>query len=47
MNWACLKDNFQTTLIDQIIDVCARHDVFSFLDDFSGYNRIQIQKEYH
>ena len=42
---ACPKDNFPTPFIDQIIDVCARHEVFSFMDGFSRYNQIQIQKE--
>jgi hypothetical protein len=28
--------------IDQIIDDCARHEALSFMDEFSGYNQIQI-----
>ena len=47
MNWACPKDNFPTPFIDQIIDACVGHEVFSFMDGFSGYNQIQIQKEDH
>ena len=45
MNWACPKDNFPTPFINQIIDACARHEVFSFMDGFFGYNQIQIRKE--
>ena len=47
MNWACPKDNFPTPFIDQIIDACAGHEAFSFMDGFSEYNQIQIQKEDH
>jgi len=28
--------------IDQIIDECARNEIFSFIDGFSGYNQITI-----
>ena len=45
LNGACPKDNFPTPFIDQIIDACARHEAFSFMDGFSRYNQIQIWKE--
>ena len=47
LNCACPKDNFPTPFIDQIIDACAGHEVFSFMDGFSRYNQIQIRKEDH
>jgi hypothetical protein len=42
INHACPKDNFLTPFIDQIIDDCVGHEALSFMDDFSGYNQIQI-----
>ena len=41
---ACPKDNFPTPFINKIIDECARHDVLSFMDGFSGYNQIVIHR---
>jgi hypothetical protein len=45
LNKACPKDNFLTPFIDQILDECAGREVFSFMDEFSGYNQIQIKPE--
>jgi hypothetical protein len=45
LNKACPKDNFPTAFIDQIIDECAGCEAFSFMDDFLGYNQIQIKPE--
>ena len=42
LNGECPKDNFPTPFIDQIIDACAGHEAFSFMDGFSSYNQIQI-----
>jgi hypothetical protein len=36
------KDNFPSPFIDQIIDDCVGCEVFSFMDDFSSYNQIEI-----
>ena len=38
LNRAYPKDNFPTPFIDQILDECAGSEVFSFMDEFSGYN---------
>lgn len=38
INRACPKDNFPTPFIDQLIDECARSEIYSFMDDFSSYN---------
>ena len=43
VNQACPKDNYSTPFIDQIIDECARCEIFSFMDGFSGYNQINIR----
>ena len=42
LNRACLKDNFPTPYINQIIDNYAGSVIFSFMDGFSGYNKIEI-----
>jgi hypothetical protein len=48
LNKACLKDNYPTPFINQIIDECADCEAFSFMDGFSGYNQIQIKpKDQH
>ena len=38
LNKACPKDNYPTSFIDQILDDCARDEIFSFMDGFSSYN---------
>ena len=45
LNKACPKDNFPTPFIDQILDKCEGSKVFSFMDEFSGYNQIQTKPE--
>ena len=45
LNRACLKDNFPTLFIDQILDECAGSEVIYFMDGFSRYNQIQIKHE--
>ena len=42
LNRACPKDNYPTPFIDQIINECAKSEIFSFMDGFSGYNHINI-----
>jgi hypothetical protein len=39
LNKACPKDNLSTPFIDQILDECVGSKVFSFMDEFSGYNQ--------
>jgi hypothetical protein len=39
------KFNFPTSFIDHIIDECAGYEVFSFMENFSRYNQIQIKPE--
>jgi len=45
MNKACPNDNYPTPFIDQIINICARSSIFSFMEGFSGYNQISICPE--
>lgn len=42
INRACLKDNYPTPFIDQIIDDCVGSEIFSLMDGFSCYNQINI-----
>lgn len=42
INHACPKDNYPTPFIDKIIDECVGSDIFSFMDDYFGYNQINI-----
>ena len=43
LNRACPNDNFPTPFIDQILDECVCNKVFSFMNNFSRYNQIQIK----
>ena len=45
LNKVSPKDNYPTPFIDQILDDCAPDEIFSFMDGFSRYNRIQIKPE--
>jgi hypothetical protein len=48
LNKACPKDNFPRPFIDQILNECVGREIFSFMDEFSGYNQIQIKpKDQH
>ena len=38
INRAFPKDNYPNPFIDQIIDDCARSEIFSLMDHFFGYN---------
>ena len=40
LNDACLKDCFPLPRIDTLIDATIGHKMLSFMDGFSGYNRI-------
>ena len=42
LNDACLKDTFSLPHIDQIVDATTGHQLLSFLNAYSGYNRIPI-----
>jgi hypothetical protein len=42
INKACPKDNYPTPFIDQIVDDCARSEIFSLMDEFSSYIQINI-----
>ena len=45
LNRASPKDNFPLPHIDTLVDNTAQHSLFSFMDDFSGYNQIKMAPE--
>ena len=45
LNMVCPKDSFLLPGIDQIVDATAGHELFSFMDAYSGYNQIRIQSD--
>lgn len=42
LNKACPKDEFPLPNIDMLVDVTADYSMFSFMDEFSGYNQIKM-----
>ena len=44
LNKACPKDDFPLPNIDTLVDVTAGHELFSFMDGFSGYNQIKMAR---
>ena len=45
LNRVSPKDNFPLTHIDTLVDNTAKHSLFSFIDEFSGYNQIRMAPE--
>ena len=45
LNRACSKDSFPLPRIDQLVDSIAGHELLTFMDAFSGYNQICMNKE--
>jgi len=45
LNKACLKDSFPLPKIDQLVNSIAGHKLLSFMDAFSSYNQIMMNKE--
>ena len=44
LNKACPKDNYLLLRIDKLVDSTAGHKLLSFMDAFSGYNRIRMDE---
>ena len=42
LNRSSPKDNFPLLYIDTLVDNTAKNSLFSFMDDFSGYNQIRM-----
>ena len=45
LNKACPKDSFPLPRIDQLMDSTVGHKLLMFMDAFSGYNQIKMDKE--
>jgi len=45
LNKVCPKDEFPLPNIDTLIDATVGHEMFSFMDGFSGYNQIRMTLE--
>ena len=37
-----VTDAFPLPFTDRVLDAVARHEIYSFLDEFSGYNKIRM-----
>ena len=44
LNKACPKDSYPLPRIDQLVDSTAGHKLLSFMDAFSGYNQIRMDR---
>ena len=44
LNKACPKDSFPLPRIDQLVDATAGYELLSFMDAYSGYNQIRMNK---
>ena len=44
LNKACPKDSYLLPHVDQLEDLIAGHKLLSFMDAFSGYNQIRMDK---
>ena len=45
LNKVCPKDSYPLPRIDQLVDSTAGHRLLSFMDAFSSYNQINMDKE--
>jgi len=45
LNSMTRKDHFPLSFMDQILERVAGHEFYYFLDDYSGYNQIEIALE--
>ena len=45
LNQACPKDSFPLPRINQLVDSTIGHELLTFMDAFSGYNKICMSEE--
>ena len=45
LNDACLHDPFPTPFTDEVVESVRGQEMYSFIDDFSGYHQVRIAKE--
>jgi hypothetical protein len=39
------KDPFPLPFLDSVLDIMARHEMYSFMDGYNGYNQVKMAKE--
>lgn len=44
LNVATRKDHYPLPFIDMVLDLVALHELYSFLDGYSGYNQVSIRE---
>ena len=44
LNRVCPKDSYPLPRIDTLVDSTTRHELLSFMDAFSGYNKIRMEE---
>ena len=42
LNKVCLKDNYPLLRINQLVEATAGHELFIFMEAYSGYNQIKM-----
>lgn len=45
LNKACPKDDFPIPISELLVDATVGHEIFSFMDGYSGYNQIKMAPE--
>jgi hypothetical protein len=45
LNKACPKDDFPIPIFEILVDATIGHEIFSFMDGYSGYNQIKMAPE--
>lgn len=45
LNQASLKDNYPLPIMDQVLQTITGSEMLSMLDDFSGYNQVEVAEQ--
>ena len=45
LSWISPKDNFSLPHLDMLVNNASRNSIYSFIDGFSGYNKIKMAQE--
>lgn len=47
LNWACPKDCYPLSRIDQLVDSTVGYEIIGMLDTFQGYHQVPLAREDH
>ena len=47
LNKACPKDSYPLPRVDVLVESAAQHQLLNFMDAFSSYNQIKLDKANH